>query len=126
MTESSHRPSLKMKLLGFAFVELYLVILLVVAAFIIELSSSALGRSALDPQVFPYMAGLGALVISLDLMLFFIKHKSPISYIAIGPIAVVYAIFSQVTNWQKWLLFVNSEIDEVVHLMIRVSQLHFA
>ena len=126
MKKSSDKPSLKGSLLVLGGLELYVVVLIAVAAFVIELTSSALGRSALDPSIFPYLAALGAIVIGLDMTLFFSKRWSPVSYLFLVPPVVVYAIFCKVSDWGKWFSLVSNEIDEALHIMTRFSLLRSA
>lgn len=125
MKKSPDKLSLKRTLLTIGGIELYLVVLIVVAAFVIELTSLALGRSALDPSIFPYLAALGAIVIGLDMTVFFSRQWSPVSYLFLVPLVVVYAVFCKVSDWNKWFSLINNEIDEALHIMTRFSHLRF-
>ncbi len=120
--------SLRSAAVGLVAFSVYLAALMLVASVIIGIVSSAIGQSALNATVFPYMAVLVTAVIGSDLALFFTKQKSPVLYLTVAPIVAVYLVLShfQALTWHRWFLLISRELNEVLQMVSRVSHMRFA
>jgi hypothetical protein len=121
-----NKPPLGLPVLALVFFSFYLAILMLIAGAIIGITSSVVGQSALNAAMFPYMMVLVTAVIGSDLALFFTKKKSPVMILTLAPIVVVYAVLSQALPWHSWFLLISRELNEVLHIVSRISHIRFA